>query len=107
MYICEVPFQTQIRYKRLRMVVEVLTADAIAMSIRIISPGEDARIRDIVWKEIAEPMDSVRGRPGLVLVSVQPMNNDNTAKGQDNHCDARESAYSTTGLSPPATILRP
>lgn len=48
------------------MVVEVLAADAIAMSNRIVSPAKDAGIRDIVWKKIAEPVDAVRSHPGLV-----------------------------------------
>lgn len=62
------------------MVVEILAANAIAISIRIISPAEDARVRDLARKEIAEPVDTFRGRPSLVSMSVQSMNNDNTTK---------------------------
>lgn len=89
------------------MVVEILAANAIAISIRIISPAEDAPVRDLARKEIAEPVDAFRGRPSLVPMSVQSMNNDNTTKVQDSHCSAWGSAYSTAAQSPSTTTLRP
>ena len=58
------------------MVVQVLAADTAAVCIRIISPAENARIRDIAREEIAEPMDVVCRCPSLVAMSVQPVNRD-------------------------------
>jgi hypothetical protein len=60
------------------MVVKILAADAVTVSICIVSPGKDAGVRDVFRKEIAEPVDAVRGRPSLVSVSVQPVNGNNT-----------------------------
>jgi hypothetical protein len=59
------------------MIIKILATDTVAVSIRIISPGKDAGIRDIVREEIAEPMDAVRGSPSLVAVSVQAMDSNN------------------------------
>jgi hypothetical protein len=106
-YVCEFSLQTQIRHKRFCMVVEVLATNATAMSVRIVSPAEDARVWDIVWKEVAKPVDTICGRPGLVLVSVQPMNDDDTAEGQMVRYSVQDSVYSIRGLSPSATTLRP
>jgi hypothetical protein len=74
------------------MVVEVLTTNATAMSICIVSPADDARIRDIVWKEVAKPVNAICSRPGLVSVSIQPMNDDDTVEGQVTRCSARRSS---------------
>jgi hypothetical protein len=53
------------------VVIEVLATDArVAMSVRIVPPAEDSRVKDIVRKEVAEPVGAIRGRPSLVLVSV-------------------------------------
>ena len=54
------------------------TDAGVAMSVRIIPPAEDSRVRDIVRKEITEPMYAVRGRPSLITVSIQPMDGDDT-----------------------------
>ena len=62
------------------MIVQVLTADPIAVSIRIVPPAKDAGIRDVVWEEIVEPVDAVRSRPSLVLMAVQAMDSDDTEK---------------------------
>ena len=60
------------------MVVEVLATHAIAVSIRIVSPAEDPRIKEVIREEIAEPVFAVRGRPSLVLVSVEAVDCNNT-----------------------------
>lgn len=60
------------------MVVEVLTANSIAVGIRIVSPAEDSRMREVIREEISEPMFAVRGRPSLVLVSVEAVDCNNT-----------------------------
>jgi hypothetical protein len=60
------------------MVIEVLAADTIAVSIRIVPPAQDAGVRKIGGKKIAEPVDAVRGRPSLVSMPVQAMDGDNT-----------------------------
>lgn len=52
------------------MVIKVLAANAIAVSIRVVSPAEDPRIKDIVRKEITGPVFAVRSRPSLISVSV-------------------------------------
>jgi hypothetical protein len=53
------------------MIIKVLAADAgIAVRIRIVSPAQDASVRDIVCKKIAEPVYAIRGRPSLVPMSV-------------------------------------
>lgn len=46
------------------------------MGVRIVPPTEDSGVRDIVRKEIAKPVDAIRGRPGLVLVSIQAVDGD-------------------------------
>jgi hypothetical protein len=43
------------------MVERVLAANPLA-----VAPAEDACIRDIIWEEIAEPVDLVRSRPPLL-----------------------------------------
>ena len=64
------------------MVVQVVAADALAMCVRIVSPAQNARVRDIGWQEIAEPVHAVCGRPGLIAVPVQAMDSNNTANYQ-------------------------
>jgi hypothetical protein len=46
------------------------------MSIRVVSPAENARIGHIVREEIAEPMDAIGGSPCFVAVSVQAVDGD-------------------------------
>jgi hypothetical protein len=70
------------------MVIEVLAADTIAVSIRIVAPAQDAGVRKIGGKKIAEPVDAVRGRPSLVSMPVQAMDGDNTGKRQRTECKA-------------------
>lgn len=62
------------------MVIEVLAADTIAVSIRIVPPAQDAGVRKIGGKKIAEPVDTIRSRPSFVPVPVQAMDGDNTGK---------------------------
>lgn len=44
---------------------------------RIRSPAQNARVRDIVRKKIAEPLDIVCGCPRIVSMSVESVNGDN------------------------------
>lgn len=64
------------------MIVEIFAAKTVAMSVRIVSPAEDARIWDVAREEVAEPMDVVRRCPRLIAVPIQPMDGDNTANNQ-------------------------
>jgi hypothetical protein len=89
------------------MVVQVLATNATAMCICIVSPAEDARFWDIIWEQVTKPVDAICSCPGLVSVSIQPMNDNNTAESQVMRCSAHGPAYSTRGLSPSATTLRP
>jgi len=59
------------------VVIEVLAADVgVAISFRIVSPAEDSRIRNIVLKEIAQPVNVIRSLPRLLSVSIQAMDGD-------------------------------
>jgi len=63
------------------MVVEVFAADARAsMGVGVVAPAEDAGLRDIVWQEIAEPVDAVACSPGLFAVAVETMHGDDTVR---------------------------
>ena len=57
-----------------------MAADTIAMSIRIVSPAKDTCIGDIVWEEIAEPVDPIRGGPGFVSMPVQAVDDDDARR---------------------------
>jgi hypothetical protein len=60
------------------VVIEVLAADAgVAMGVCIVISAQDAGVRDVIWKEIAEPVHIIRGRPRLVTVSIQAVDGDN------------------------------
>ena len=48
------------------MVIQVLAADPLAVSVRIVTPAQDAGVRKVGRKKIAEPVDAVRGRPRFV-----------------------------------------
>jgi hypothetical protein len=53
------------------MIMEVLAADVgIAICICIVSLAQDASIRDIVCKKIAELVYAIWGHPSLVPMSV-------------------------------------
>ena len=65
------------------MVVEVLATNAIAVCICIVAPAKDASVWNIVWKEIAEPVFTVRSYPSHISVSVQAMDSDDTGNCQD------------------------
>lgn len=78
-YIGQLPLSTQRRHKIACMVVKVLTADAGAsMGVCVVAPAEDAGARDVVWQEVAEPVDSIARGPGLVTVAVEAMDGDDT-----------------------------
>ena len=47
------------------------------MCICIISPTEDACIRDVAWQEVAGPMDIVHRRPRFITVSIETMHSNN------------------------------
>jgi hypothetical protein len=91
------------------MVVKVLATDAgVSMSVRIVSPTEDSRVRNIAWKKVAEPMYAIRGRPRLVTVSIQPMDGNDTKGNVRTHIAGnRRPTYSTIGLMPSAIISNP
>lgn len=83
------------------MVIEVLATDArIAMGVCIVPPAEDSRIGDVVRKEVSKPVDAVRGRPGLVTVSVQAMDGDNAAGDVRTGIAARENGSLDDGVDP-------
>jgi hypothetical protein len=46
------------------------------MSVRIVSPAEDSRVRNIVRKEIAQLVNAIRSHPRLLSESVQAMGGD-------------------------------
>jgi hypothetical protein len=70
------------------MVIEVLATNTIAVSIRIVPPAQDAGVRKIGGKKIAEPVNAVRDRLSLVSMPVQAINGDNTGKSQSTECKA-------------------
>lgn len=55
------------------MVVEIFAADTRAVGVGVIAPAEDASLRDIAWKEIAEPVDAIARDPRLFAVAVEAM----------------------------------
>ena len=77
-YTCKPSLRAQVRHQRTRMVLEILTADAIAICVWAVSPAQDARIWDVDLEEIVGLVDAVRCREGLVAVSVQSMNGNDT-----------------------------
>jgi hypothetical protein len=46
-------------------------------NVCIVTPAQDAGVRGVIWKEIAEPVHAIRGRPRLITVSIQAMDGDN------------------------------
>jgi len=70
------------------------------MGVRIVPPAEDSGVRDIVRKEVAEPMGAIRGRPGLVLVSVQAMDGDNAEGNVRTSSAARETSSLNDRIDP-------
>jgi hypothetical protein len=68
------------------MVIQVLAADPLAVSIRIVSPAENTGVRKVGRKEIAEPVDAVRGRPRFVSVAVQAVDGDDAGECQRKGC---------------------
>jgi hypothetical protein len=83
------------------VVIKVLAADSgAAMGVRIVPPAEDSGVRDIVWKEVAEPVGSIRVRPGLVLVSVQAMDGDDAEGNVRISRAARETSSLDDGIDP-------
>ena len=74
------------------MIVEVLAANAVSMSVRVVSPAKYARIRDIGWEEVMKPVNPVCCRPGLIAVSVQSMDgNDTEIKSEQSFTAIRNS----------------
>jgi hypothetical protein len=51
------------------------------MCIRIVAPAKYARVRQVVRKEVAQPVDAVARRPCLFVVSVQTMDSDDAQIG--------------------------
>jgi hypothetical protein len=62
------------------VVVEVLRAHTrAAVRVCIVAPAEYARVGQVVREEVAQPVDAAACRPGLLAVSVQAMDGDDTA----------------------------
>jgi hypothetical protein len=51
------------------------------MRVCIVAPAKYARVGEVVWEEMAEPVDAVGRCPGLLAVSVQAMNSDDARVG--------------------------
>jgi hypothetical protein len=51
------------------------------MHICVVAPTEYARVGQVVWEEVAQPVDTVVRRPRLLAVSVQAMNRDDAGVG--------------------------
>ncbi len=51
-----------------------------AVCVRIVSPAQNARVRDVGWEKVTEPVHVVRGRPCLVSISVQAVHRDDAAR---------------------------
>jgi hypothetical protein len=49
------------------------------MCVRIVAPAEYARVGQVLWEEVAQPVDAAARRPRLLAVSVQAMDGDDTA----------------------------
>lgn len=65
------------------MIVEILAADAVPISVRIVFSAEDAHIWDVGWEEVAEPVYAAGGRLGLMAVHVQAIDNNDAGNCQD------------------------
>ena len=61
------------------MVVQVLTTDTVAMCSCIVTPAKDARVWHIGREEVTQPLNTICSRPGLVVISVQSMDGNDTA----------------------------
>jgi hypothetical protein len=51
-----------------------------AVRVRVVAPAKYARVRKILWKEVAQPVDAVGAiarRPRLLAVPVQAVDRDN------------------------------
>jgi hypothetical protein len=81
-HICTPSLEAEIRHQLPCMIVEILAADAVAMSVRIVSPAKDTRVGYVSRQEGAKPLDIVGRRPSLVSVSVQPMDGNNAGNSQ-------------------------
>jgi hypothetical protein len=61
------------------VVIEVLGAHTrAAMRVRVVTPAEYARVRQVLREEIAQPVDAVARRPCLLAVTVEAVYSDNT-----------------------------
>ena len=62
------------------MVEQILAAHTRpAVRVRVVAPAEYARVRQVLWKEVAQPVDAVDAvarRPRLLAVPVQAMDRD-------------------------------
>lgn len=60
------------------MVIQILAAHASrAVSVRIIAPGENTRVLEILREEVAQPMHAVAGRPRPLGMAVEAVDRDN------------------------------
>jgi hypothetical protein len=73
---------------------KVLAANTgVIVGIHIVSPADNSSIRDILAKEIAEPVDTIRHCPSFVPVSVQTVN------GNDAEVDVSRAMAASVGFS--------
>jgi hypothetical protein len=76
------------------VIVEILTADTRpSVRVGIITPAEDAGAGDILGQEVAEPVDTVVGRPCLFAVTVETVDGDD-AGGEVESVDSRAEIHS-------------
>jgi hypothetical protein len=100
------------------VIVEILTADTRpSVRVGIVAPAENAGAGDILGQEVAEPVDTVAGRPRLFAVAVEAMDGDDAAETVESvgsrdgdslpSTSGNVMTYSTAGSLPSATISRP
>jgi hypothetical protein len=77
LHLCDLPLPAQIRHQRLCVPVEA----HVAMHACIVAPAVYARVRQVVWEEIAQPVDAVACRLRHFAVSVQAMDRHNARAG--------------------------
>lgn len=53
------------------------------MSLRLIAITKYSGIGHINWKKLAQPVDIIASRPGLLTVAIEAMNSNNAEKQLD------------------------
>ena len=61
------------------MVIQILAAHASrAVGVRVVAPGKNARVREILREEVAQPVHAVTGRPRPLGMAIEAVDRDNT-----------------------------